>query len=71
MVVDEEGAAGVRRGGLFTSDDFLICEGLSGGGAAAAGEGKWRICCADIRCLGLAKDCRAEAPPRPGKALQV
>jgi hypothetical protein len=39
MVVDEEGATGVRRGGLFTSDDFLICEGLSGGGAAAAGEG--------------------------------
>ena len=37
MVADEEGAPGVRRGGLFTSDDFLTCEGLSGGGVAAAG----------------------------------
>ena len=71
MVADEEGAAGVRRGGLFTSDDFLTCEGLSAGGVAAAGARMEDLLGRHPVPLGLAKDCRAKAPPRPGKALLV
>ena len=67
MVADEEGAAGVRRGGLFTSDDFLTCEGLSGGGVPRPAE-KWRICWPTSVPLGLAKDCRGSAVAT-GKAL--
>ena len=73
MVADEEGAAGVRRGGLSTSDDFLTCEGLSGGGVAAGGPVREveDLPGRHLVPLGLAKDCRAKAPPRPGKALLV